>query len=321
MTIGDNRVSYQTHKNVGYSAGTGWDACSGLGSPNGAVLAAQLTVSKPAPAVRKKPLVSPGRGPTHARDTPKAHGAPMTRWLQRLGAMTLGAVAVGAVSTACSHSTTEPRPLEADRFTHSLGRHVRLQRRQHRYSVDHRGRRHCDVLDRSVAQHSCARSMAAGPSTQIRPRLLLDTITINDTISGPPFGANLLRPSYLAFDGNGGLWMSVGGRHDSGSVVEYLRSQISQNGRLTPMVTLPAARTTGLTFDAKGALWVADSAATALLEYSGIQLMTSAHRQTRFSERDHRGWRQVGASGSRRRPTGRRVGVRRAARSSGGHRR
>jgi kumamolisin len=66
VTVGDNRVSYQTHKNVGYSAGNGWDACSGLGSPNGAVLAAQLTVSKPARVVPKK-AAHGSRARTHAR--------------------------------------------------------------------------------------------------------------------------------------------------------------------------------------------------------------------------------------------------------------
>ena len=54
VTVGDNRVSYQTFKNVGYSAAVGYDACSGLGSPNGAMLAAQLTVGAPARAVAKK---------------------------------------------------------------------------------------------------------------------------------------------------------------------------------------------------------------------------------------------------------------------------
>ncbi len=66
VTVGDNRVSYQTHKNVGYSASTGWDACSGLGSPNGALLAAQLTVHKPALAVPKKAARGPRARP-HAR--------------------------------------------------------------------------------------------------------------------------------------------------------------------------------------------------------------------------------------------------------------
>ncbi len=66
VTVGDNRVSYQTHKNVGYSAGAGWDACSGLGSPNGAVLAAQLTVSKPARAASPK-AARRARTPARAR--------------------------------------------------------------------------------------------------------------------------------------------------------------------------------------------------------------------------------------------------------------
>lgn len=39
IVVGDNKCSYQTSNDVGYTAGPGWDACSGLGSPNGAVLA------------------------------------------------------------------------------------------------------------------------------------------------------------------------------------------------------------------------------------------------------------------------------------------
>jgi kumamolisin len=42
ITVGNNRVSYQQFKNVGYDAGPGWDAASGLGSPDGTALAADL---------------------------------------------------------------------------------------------------------------------------------------------------------------------------------------------------------------------------------------------------------------------------------------
>ncbi len=39
ITVGDNKCSYQGHRNVGYAAGVGWDACTGLGTPIGATLA------------------------------------------------------------------------------------------------------------------------------------------------------------------------------------------------------------------------------------------------------------------------------------------
>jgi kumamolisin len=45
ITAGDNRCSYETHKNVGYSAGAGWDACTGIGTPNGVALAGLLKVA------------------------------------------------------------------------------------------------------------------------------------------------------------------------------------------------------------------------------------------------------------------------------------
>lgn len=42
IRAGDNRVSFGNFHNVGYTAGPGWDACTGLGSPNGAKLLAAL---------------------------------------------------------------------------------------------------------------------------------------------------------------------------------------------------------------------------------------------------------------------------------------
>jgi kumamolisin len=45
VTVGDNRVTYKKFSKVGYDAAAGWDACAGLGSPNGTVLASLLTIS------------------------------------------------------------------------------------------------------------------------------------------------------------------------------------------------------------------------------------------------------------------------------------
>jgi kumamolisin len=44
ITAGDNKCSYRTHHNVGYAADAGWDACTGLGTPNGAALANLLKI-------------------------------------------------------------------------------------------------------------------------------------------------------------------------------------------------------------------------------------------------------------------------------------
>ena len=53
VTGGDNRCSFKKFRNVGYDAGTGWDPCSGLGSPNGTILGRLL---KPAtPDVQNRP--------------------------------------------------------------------------------------------------------------------------------------------------------------------------------------------------------------------------------------------------------------------------
>ena len=42
ITVGDNRVTYKKHSEVGYDAKAGWDACTGLGSPNGTKLSGLL---------------------------------------------------------------------------------------------------------------------------------------------------------------------------------------------------------------------------------------------------------------------------------------
>ena len=44
ISVGNNRVSFQQFKNVGYDAGPGWDASSGLGSPDGTALSDVLKV-------------------------------------------------------------------------------------------------------------------------------------------------------------------------------------------------------------------------------------------------------------------------------------
>ncbi|HXW92812.1 MAG TPA: S53 family peptidase [Terriglobales bacterium] len=60
ITTGSNRVSYERFKNVGYDAGPGWDAASGLGSPDGTVLSNVLKTGAPA-AAQNRPT-SKGQG-------------------------------------------------------------------------------------------------------------------------------------------------------------------------------------------------------------------------------------------------------------------
>ena len=48
ITVGNNRVSYEQFRSVGYDAGPGWDAASGLGSPDGTVLSGVLKAGPPA---------------------------------------------------------------------------------------------------------------------------------------------------------------------------------------------------------------------------------------------------------------------------------
>ena len=48
ISVGNNRVSFQQFNNVGYDAGPGWDAASGLGSPDGTALSGLLKPGTPA---------------------------------------------------------------------------------------------------------------------------------------------------------------------------------------------------------------------------------------------------------------------------------
>jgi kumamolisin len=78
VTAGDNKCSYKTHQNVGYSAGVGWDACTGLGTPKGSALAGLLKVSAPspsAPAPRPGPKRSARVSPARRGRTRKAAAA------------------------------------------------------------------------------------------------------------------------------------------------------------------------------------------------------------------------------------------------------
>jgi kumamolisin len=61
ITVGNNRVSFQQFNNIGYDAGPGWDAASGLGSPDGTALSGLLKAGTPVatPGV----LASKGQNP------------------------------------------------------------------------------------------------------------------------------------------------------------------------------------------------------------------------------------------------------------------
>jgi kumamolisin len=54
VTLGNNRITYKKFSKVGYDAVPGWDACSGLGSPDGTILSSVLTASKPVTGTSRK---------------------------------------------------------------------------------------------------------------------------------------------------------------------------------------------------------------------------------------------------------------------------
>jgi kumamolisin len=63
ITVDDNKCTYKHHHNVGYAAGVGWDACTGLGTPIGAALASllKLPTQAPAPTSRRAGAKPSGR--------------------------------------------------------------------------------------------------------------------------------------------------------------------------------------------------------------------------------------------------------------------
>jgi kumamolisin len=63
ISIRDNRCSFKGFHNIGYDAGPGWDACSGLGSPDGAALANLLT---PPRSTAPRIAAADGRGSRRA---------------------------------------------------------------------------------------------------------------------------------------------------------------------------------------------------------------------------------------------------------------
>jgi len=63
ISVGNNRVSFQQFNNIGYDAGPGWDAASGLGSPDGTALAGLLKAGTPAPTPAPSPAQSRKRKP------------------------------------------------------------------------------------------------------------------------------------------------------------------------------------------------------------------------------------------------------------------
>jgi kumamolisin len=61
IKVGNNRVSFQQFNNVGYDAGPGWDAASGLGSPDGTALSGVLKLGASAAAPSIAPKVRTGK--------------------------------------------------------------------------------------------------------------------------------------------------------------------------------------------------------------------------------------------------------------------
>ena len=83
----------------------------------------------------------------------------------------------------------------------------------------------------------------------------------------------------IAFDATGRLWVA-NGNNSQNTVVAFSPSQLAATGSPTPAVTLSAsagslANPTGLAFDASGNLWVANTTAPSIVEFSASQIVSS----------------------------------------------
>jgi hypothetical protein len=196
-------------------------------------------------------------------------GLPIAPWRRRLTCSVFALTAGVGVATGCGHSNITQPPTGSQPTSYS--------RLVDTFAFNVTSDTNWLIAVGNIATYLIGTSQRgeAAPPTPIRPRLLTDTIAINDTLGGPPLGTDLQTPTYLVFDAAGNLWMSVEGSHGDGSVVEYTRAQISQNGNFPPSITLAGTKTPlGLRFDPKGRLWVVDSAASALYGYTTVQVVT-----------------------------------------------
>jgi sugar lactone lactonase YvrE len=87
----------------------------------------------------------------------------------------------------------------------------------------------------------------------------------------------LHRPSALAFDAAGTLWVSD---MCIGTISAYDAEQLEQSGAPTPRVVIRRARRslaipTGLAFDTQGTLWVANMGNGTVVGYDSTQLSSS----------------------------------------------
>ena len=111
-----------------------------------------------------------------------------------------------------------------------------------------------DEGDNAVVEFASSQLAASGSPT---PAVTLGTN-----------GSSLNKPTGLAFDASGNLWVA---NYGNNTVVEFAASQLAASGNPTPRATLSATAGSlslpaGLAFDAAGNLWVAN-AGNSIVEY------------------------------------------------------
>ena len=116
-----------------------------------------------------------------------------------------------------------------------------------------------DEGDNAVVEFSSSQLTASGTPTPAA------TLSTN--------GSSLSKPTGLAFDGDGNLWVA---NYGNNTVVEFAKGSLATSGSPTPPITLSAtggslSLPTGLAWDASGDLWVAQ-ATNAVVEFTPGQL-------------------------------------------------
>ena len=119
----------------------------------------------------------------------------------------------------------------------------------------------------------------AGTLVEFTPGQLGVSGTPTPAVTLSAAAGSIVGPVGLAFDVDGNLWVANGNTGHN-TVVEFSGSQLTASGAPTPAVVLSAsagslASPTGLAFDNSENLWVANSAAPSVVEFTTSQLISS----------------------------------------------
>lgn len=121
-----------------------------------------------------------------------------------------------------------------------------------------------------VASEDDSELLGFAPGTEGATGFITPSIILQ-SVSG-----SIARPTGMAFDNDGSLWIA---NFANGTIVRFDKSQLSKSGAPVPSVTITGvANPTGLAFDASATLWVTDLHANTVSRYLRGQLTTSGEK-------------------------------------------